>query len=493
MEEMAVASHNEPEPSSSQEDLSETDSVPAHVTEPYRVYKKRWYILFLFSLLACFQCQVWNTWGPIEVPVRYAYEWADSTVAMMANWGTIMFVTTAIPLSYFLEVQGLRDTAILVTGLSTIGTVIRIFPLGSTYFTWSSHICAILNGISGVTVMSAPPVISAMWFPPNERATATAIAQVGNQMGTGVAYVLGPWMAPDHQIPGRFASGFASAPDQRMVRNQIEWYMIVTAGIFTTILTFMVAYFPSRPEVPPSPSAHMARTDYKSGLLRIGKNGSVWLCMLAYALPGGINGAWSAVMTLNFEPLGISDEETGTIAFMSVIVCGVVTIASCYVLDRIRRHLKACILAFLGLSAIFFSWLALLCLGFIPFSKWQLYVATIGGISCNFATSPLYFELAVDLAYPVSEGLVATFLTTFNNLVGIVFLGVFFIPNITFTWMNYVLMASSLTGIPLVLMINGQMRRMDADEGGDADEAAGGDLSYRVLPSLPIPIDSSVT
>jgi FLVCR family MFS transporter len=42
-------------------------------------------------------------------------------------------------------------------------------------FTVMSHICAILNGLSGVTVMAAPPAISAAWFPPHERTTATCI------------------------------------------------------------------------------------------------------------------------------------------------------------------------------------------------------------------------------------------------------------------------------------------------------------------------------
>ena len=31
-----------------------------------KVYKRRWYILGLFGLLACHQCIVWNTFGPIE-------------------------------------------------------------------------------------------------------------------------------------------------------------------------------------------------------------------------------------------------------------------------------------------------------------------------------------------------------------------------------------------------------------------------------------------
>jgi hypothetical protein len=43
---------------------------------------------------------------------------------------------------------------------------------------FSCHICSILNGISGVTIMAAPPLISSLWFAPDERTTATAINQV---------------------------------------------------------------------------------------------------------------------------------------------------------------------------------------------------------------------------------------------------------------------------------------------------------------------------
>ena len=44
---------------------------------------------------------------------------------MMANWGTIMFVLTAVPLSWMIESKGLRPTCLLVSGLIMVGAVIR--------------------------------------------------------------------------------------------------------------------------------------------------------------------------------------------------------------------------------------------------------------------------------------------------------------------------------------------------------------------------------
>ena len=51
------------------------------------------------------QCIVWNTWGPIETGAQYAFGWSPSTVAMFANWGTIMFLLSVVPLSKMVEVK----------------------------------------------------------------------------------------------------------------------------------------------------------------------------------------------------------------------------------------------------------------------------------------------------------------------------------------------------------------------------------------------------
>ena len=75
-----------------------------------KVYKRRWYILGLFGLLACHQCIVWNTFGPIESAVQYAYHWTDFEAPMLANWGCITFVIFVVPLSKLAEVRQIIST-----------------------------------------------------------------------------------------------------------------------------------------------------------------------------------------------------------------------------------------------------------------------------------------------------------------------------------------------------------------------------------------------
>merc|ERR1719357_2097714 len=91
----------------------------------------------------------------------------------------------------------LRKTVLLVSGLMAAGTVLRCGRTlynNPTVFLVSAHVGAILNGIAGVTVMAAPPLISSTWFPTSERTTATAINQASNALGNGIAMLVGPYI-----------------------------------------------------------------------------------------------------------------------------------------------------------------------------------------------------------------------------------------------------------------------------------------------------------
>ena len=59
-----------------------------------------------------------------------------------------------------------------------------------------------------------------------------------------------------------------------------------------------------------------------------------------------------------------------------------------------------------------------------------MYVAIITGSCANYAATPLFYELAAEVAFPVDEVIVGGFMSCIYNLVGAVFLFAFFIPNI---------------------------------------------------------------
>lgn len=86
----------------------------------------------------------------------------------------------------------------LAAGLCFAACAIRLIPSFLTAKDkehWSStlplHIAQIFNGIAGPVLIAAPSRLSAVWFPPGQRATVTAIAN-SSLFGAAIAFYLGP-------------------------------------------------------------------------------------------------------------------------------------------------------------------------------------------------------------------------------------------------------------------------------------------------------------
>ena len=50
---------------------------------------------------------------------------------------------------------------------------------------------AVLSGVAGVVTFAGPPLVSSVWFPAHQRATATALISLSNYAGVAVSFVIG--------------------------------------------------------------------------------------------------------------------------------------------------------------------------------------------------------------------------------------------------------------------------------------------------------------
>merc|ERR1711936_370903 len=127
-------------------------------------------------------------------------------------------------------------------------------------------------------------------------------------------------------------------------------------------------------------------------------------------------------MVNNFRPLGIPDQQIGLIGMVSVVAQCALSILFGLIADRLKHQMKLIILTLLAAALGSFVWLLLMCLQILPHSLGYLYIAVILASSMNFSCNPLFFEMTAEIAYPLSEGLVAGFLTAVGNLIGVFFL-----------------------------------------------------------------------
>ena len=84
------------------------------------------------------QGMVWNSFGPISASVLAIFcpTWTPATIALLGNWGNIMYIIPLIPVLWYFEEKGLRKSMILTAGLMAVGTMLRCLPFKVGAFTW---------------------------------------------------------------------------------------------------------------------------------------------------------------------------------------------------------------------------------------------------------------------------------------------------------------------------------------------------------------------
>jgi len=452
-----------------------------------KVYFKRWYILAVFSILGILQGAIWNSFGPIASSLLSVFcpNWTQATMAMLGNWGNIMYIIPVIPMLWFFEAKGLRASMILTAGMMLVGTGLRCIPgIGIYAFTWTAHLCAILNGIAGIVIFSAPAAVSSAWFPPGERTTATGIALVFNNLGNALSFLAAPAIVPDPPITDNNSSSTVAAAGGNgssgcptieqewtdLISFRLGLLMYLEAALVGICFLFIVCHFPSRPKIPPSLTSSMQRLSFISGVKSICMNKQALLMTLSFSLFNGLIASWYSVMNITFRnlPLGDSTDVDGVIGYIGLIAIvgnSVTTILVSAIVDRLRGKMKRALVVIMTLGVLCWIWMCLLCLRIIPFSLAQLYASTVLASALTYSSGPIFFEFTVELVYPVPEGIVGGFLTCVYNTVGMIFLFLFYIPGIDANpeWIPIAIMSSVTLSLPLMLIVKEEYNRSSID------------------------------
>ncbi|KAK6298510.1 hypothetical protein J4Q44_G00315650 [Coregonus suidteri] len=162
----------------------------------FKVYKRRWFILFVLCLLNCSNSILWLTFAPV---VDHSAQFLGVTLDQI-NWLSIIYMVVAIPLSFgttwMLDTLGLRITLVLGSWLNTLGAVLRFvgilrsLPNAANFpvVMGGQTLCALAQPLVIVT----PTKLAALWFPEHQRATANMIASMSNPLGILIASIFSP-------------------------------------------------------------------------------------------------------------------------------------------------------------------------------------------------------------------------------------------------------------------------------------------------------------
>ncbi|XP_013389217.1 disrupted in renal carcinoma protein 2 homolog isoform X2 [Lingula anatina] len=349
-----------------------------------------------------------------------------------------------------------------------ISAILKCIPVMPPLLTWLANLGQIFAGLGGPVCMSAPPLLSSHWFPPHQRATATAIMANSGWMGLAVSFLLGPRLVSEHNMTGLNISVQRLYAAQE--RNDIRFFMYLEGGWTALLFLAVLVYFPNSPPKPPSKSAAVERLDFKDGLRQLVRHRRLWLVGLSFSIALGVFNAWNTMLDVNLNGLlGISQTEAGSLACYAVIGGAVFGFFLAVFADVFSGHLRLMLLVLFTLGVGFITWFCILCDGFIPFSSVSLYLSCIVGGTFVSASVPLFYELACETTYPIAEGITGGFISWLLNICGIPFLIVTMIPNLSQFWMNWAFLAAIILPIPLLLLFKEKYTRLTLDDSEDTD------------------------
>lgn len=366
-----------------------------------------------------------------EVEVKlYSYRWVQlaylSALAMISDlvcfsvaatpdaWEEVFHADAANMIDYFLFTNvaacfaepfvikrfGLRKPVIASGILMAVGSVLRS---GIPFIGHSMppYACVVLGtvcvGLAQPFFQCTPPMLSATWFAPTERALATACAINFNQVGIAIAFLLGGSLATSEEgIKYYFSIISVSA---------------ILVGVGTTL------QFREVPPSPPSASAMEKASGTHEDLpfpqqaLKLFKTKGFLHPLSAFICSIAITNIVGAFMGKKLANEGITDQKTINIAgasFEIMIVLGGMVLGS-YV-DHTKRY-KSVTMFCLVMTFVF-----VILVGINKVSKGVALVALMGIGFLTGPVQPINAELAVDVTFPSDENAIEAVQQLSGNL-----------------------------------------------------------------------------
>lgn len=425
-----------------------------------KLYRRRWFILFLFSFYSATNAFQWIHYSIIANIIQRFYGVSTMAVDWLSMVFMLAYIPLILPVTWLLDRKGLRLIAILGSSLNALGALVKIASADPSLFAVTmlgQTICSIAQ----VFILGMPSKVAATWFGPKEVSTACSIAVFGNQLGIAIGFLLPPVIVPDVDDVTELATSLR--------------YMFIGTGVITSIQAILVLIaFEDKPRLPPTVAQKSIIDDetttksesYLTSIKQLVTPVPSLLLIITY----GVNtGCFYGISTLlNREILTYFPDsvvEAGQVGLVMVL-CGIVGSIVCgLILDHTGKYKITTFLVYLSTFVFMGVYTATLSLKQI----WIVYL-TAGALGFTMTGYlPIGFEFAAELTYPISEGTSSGLLNASAQAFGIALtMGMSaMIDDIDkngVLWANMLLCGTLLLGTVGTYAINGELKRQNANK-----------------------------
>ncbi|XP_062853059.1 solute carrier family 49 member A3 [Trichomycterus rosablanca] len=381
-----------------------SSEVPQGKTPGFRVYNRRWFILFVLCVLNCSNSVVWLTFAPVaNETAKYLHVSLDQV-----NWLSVVYMVVAIPFSFFttwmLDTLGLRLTTIVASWLNMAGSIVRVVGVLS-YLPEGFMFPVVMVGqtlcsLAQPLVIFSPTKLAALWFPENQRATANMIASMSNPLGLLFVNIFSPLIL----------SGTNSL------------FMLLLIYAIPAIIICVLATAGIRESVPPTPPSATAENStsepFWQGMKLLLTNKAYMILLVCFGAGMGVFTCFATLLEQILCVKGYSNDFSGLCGAL-FIASGIIGAAflSIYV-DRTKRFIEA--------IKINMCLTSLACSAFAAISQMRDQKALVGAVCAlfglfGFSIYPVAMELSVECSYPVGEATSAGLIFISGQVQSIIF------------------------------------------------------------------------
>ena len=184
---------------------------------------------------------------------------------------------------------------------------------------------------------------------------------------------------------------------------------------------------------------------------------------MQYGIPASIQRSVTFLLDVALNMIGVSQLNAGSLGFVTLIVTNLCALLLGFFSDMFKRRIKLCVISFYSISLVAFT--VFMCIYRMSklYSNALLWTTYIISAIVVWDPSPIFYELAAEVNYPVAEGISHGFIAWLNKLVELVYLGIFAIPSIGTAWINWSLLVSLLIAIPLMCLFAEHYTRLAID------------------------------
>ncbi|XP_030649992.1 choline/ethanolamine transporter flvcr2a [Chanos chanos] len=420
-----------------------------------KLYKRRWVMLFLFSVYSMSNAFMWLQYGIISNIFMRFYNTDTFTIDWLSMIYMLTYIPLVVPVMWVLDTRGLRDVVVVGSAFNCIGAWIKTGTARPGMFA-VTFLGQFVCSVATVYILGIPSRLASVWFGQQEVSTACSIGVLGNQLGIALGFLVPPVLVPN-------------VDDMDELAHHISIMFYISAAVVTVIFVLIVFIFQEKPELPPSQAQAAAQAlsledySYLDSIKSILRNKNFILLMISYGLNVGCFYAVSTLlnrMIIDYYP---GEEVNAGRIGLTIVIAGMVGSLICGVwLDKTKSYkqttLALYVLSFVGMLVYTFT----LDLGHL----WVVFI-TAGALGL-FMTGylPLGFEFGVELTYPECEGNSSGLLNCSAQVFGIIFTiaGGKIMDRFGTVYGNIFLCGFLLIGAILTVLIKSDLKRQRANQ-----------------------------